>query len=611
MERWLYREPQESFQTLFPSLVQSTSSKATLSSHPYRDLKMTARQPSPISSEDLSDDGIEWDTAAEATRLRDMALSTNTTSFMQPRPAPRPPSLPEGSAFSRTRTVSRRPSLQPLVIPEVHHAPSLYTDDTDLRPKGSLALGPRRSSVPLSRVRASTDTIRHRKGGPHSSSIIVDSPGNLSTRSPTPASSESKSRRKDSGLLRSEPEPQCCAADPRKVIEQQFEIEALKRQVEQLRYLLRKRSEEDEAAGIRIPSQEHLQSYESPLNRGMQRLDGDIDSRYSPNTTPRDDTPSQLAALVEKVAQLDAKLSSSPVSSHWGMASCQGLAADALSPADSVSSYGRPGPSHRRLDRGRHSLDQGWQRPAAFVAQYPSAPSPMQALAEVPVATSSFNADRREWIPLTYAVPGARDPHLPLTSVLHRQLSSPSLRRETRPSEDISRRKRSPSPWPSPAPSVSSRSVAFRSPVDIYLDGANQPVVRREGRYVPLSEAFPAPVYRNRPTQDSSSARSSFEKASRREEHQVTSTKASKKRCDTDEAAEGQASSSANRTAERADDTGGLHSRSHARLRSMRGRLSSPRLSKDVQGDDGEEKAAAAFKVRMGPGRGRMSVSKK
>lgn len=538
-----------------------------------------------------------------------MALLTNTTSFMQPRPAPRPPSLPEGSAFSRTRTVSRRPSLQPLVIPEVHHAPSSYTDDTNLRRKGSLAIGPPRSSVPLSRVRASTDTIRHGKGGPHSSSIIVDSPGNLSTRSPTPASSESRSRRRDSGPLRSEPEPQCCAADHRKVIEQQFEIDALKRQVEQLRYLLRKRSEEDGASGLRVHSQEDLQFHESPLNRGMQRLDEDVDHRYSLNTPLRDETSSQLAALAEKVAQLDAKLSTSPVRSHWGMA--QGLAADALSPADSVSSYGRPGHSQRNLHHGRHSLDHGRQRPAAFVAQYPSVVPPMQTVAEVPIATSSFSADGREWIPLTYAVPGARDPHLPLTSVLHRQLSSPSLRRETRFSEDISRRKRSPSPWPSPAPSVSSRSVAFRSPVDIYLDGANQPVVRREGRYVPLSEAFPAPVYRNRPTQSSSSARSSFEKASRREEHQATSIKASKKRCDTDEAADGQASSSVNRTAERADDTGGLHSRSHARLRSMRGRLSSPRLSKDVQADDGEEQAAAAFKVRMGPGRGRMSVSKK
>ncbi|CAO1618953.1 unnamed protein product [Jaminaea pallidilutea] len=572
---------------------------------------MTARQPSPSSSDDLSDDGIEWDTAAEATRLRDMALLTNTTSFMQPRPAPRPPSLTERPAVSKTRIVSRRPSLQPLVIPEVKSSPSFYKKPGDLNRKSSLPFGLCQSSTSLNRVRASTDTVRHGKAGLHSSSIIVDSPGNLSTRSPTPASSESKCRRKDSGPLRSEPDLQCCATDRRKVIEQQFEIDALKRQVEQLRYLLRKRSEEDDASGLRVHSQENLQIYESPLNRGMQRLDEDVDHRYSPNTPLRDETSSQLAALAEKVAQLDAKLSSSPVRSYWGVASCQGLAADALSPADSVSSYGRPGDSQRNLHHGRHSLDHGRQRPAAFVAQYASAVPPMQTVAEVPIATSSFSADGGEWIPLTYAVPGDRDPHLPRSNALHRQLSSPALHRDMRRSEESARRKRSSSPWPSPAPSVSSRSVAFRSPVDIYLDGANQPVVRREGRYVPLSEAFPAPVYRNGPTQSSSSVRSSFEKASRREEHQATSTKVSKKRCDTDEAADGPTSSSTNKTAERADDTGGLHSRSHTRLRSMRGRLSSPRLSKDVQGDDVEEKAAAAFKVRMGPGRGRMSVSKK
>lgn len=338
-----------------------------------------------------------------------------------------------------------------------------------------------------------------------------------------------------------------------------FEVAALKRQVEQLQYLLARRAQEDEAAamadrgpannstehGIAVPTRPFR---ESLTNRGLHRLeDNHANPSYPLRTMLGSPEPMpDVGQLAKKVAELELIVQGTPARSHRRPPRSVTDPGVLLSRPEHAAWY-EPHPAgwHPDTSGGSGGLEAVPVpvAPAQILLPVPSrAPAHYAVMNQPrPRFSSSTTAGGREACrsprPVASSVksaestrryeprPVGRPPHLTHQSssstVSTQHNFSYNVTPTTRQSGELACRNASReldhvgagyddagglaiptvsnSAPPSAASSASSRGrrVAFMPPAQIFLDGDNRPLIYRDGQYISLSQAFPEPVYRH------------------------------------------------------------------------------------------------------------------
>lgn len=415
--------------------------------------------------------------------------------------------------------------------------------------------------------------------------------------------------------------------DPPQPDGREFEMAALRRQVEQLQYLLMKRADESEAsantcvpvqayypnmASTKLPDH-HLYTFKSPpVTESRSATDAARHQQESPD--------SQLAHLASKVAHLE------------NMIHRAGLGHRSEPRLDQDS---------RRLrSNGRSkSLEQYYfdelEDPRSYLhAPYPLAyHSHQQSLTSqssertTPIPANIFTSPESEYEPRVSfqadAAPKRRDRALSRQASASTVSSRYGFSFNATPARvcgseavvggggqlehvagSLYRPVRQPSVSFSSPNNSMGRKVAFMPPAQIYLDGDNRPVIFRDGKYLPLSQAFPEAVYvKGQPSASSSRVPDTASETAR----PVPATGRAA-RVYPHSSMPVLSSSSPPPATHKSYGTvgGGLHSRS------LTGLLGKHKIKKQQQQHNKEdilvEDAGAGLKMRTGPGRGRMLV---